>query len=687
MDQIHEIDCCTAEILRSLLQLSVPISSKNISQSIGVSARAVHYRINRIKPWLKKNGITLIVKTNYGILLQAKDSKKKELLEKINEYTFYSKEKRIYLILFSLFSTDAPLILKYFKEMLSISRSTVIKEIGQAKKWLIENKMMLFSKPNYGYWVEGREYIFRESLFNCILNGAYEFKQQNDLMEYCFSGVPKKMLNNTFVGMVESYFGEVDFYYLNNLLNTILDVQLTDRSNYSLILRLAILITRCKKGKNIRNISSGLGDFKQKNEYYWAEFLSKKIGKYYNLSLGLEEISYITKYLLDARVIRPVDGVSIDLDKIDELDNELINAVDSFLCQISKRLHPSLMLDVELKHNLALHIKYINERTAFLFPEDNPVIQEIKEEYSRIYYIVNQCIKESKISNLSKFPDEIGYLTIHIATALERLHYKRKNNKTVLLVCNTGIASALLLKSKIKSEFWEIIIDDVISYKELLKRKNFKGIDFIISTIPLQLFQAPPVLVVDVLLKEKDIDNLKKAFITEGVGEIRLPNVSINDGPRLFTLIDNDLIDLKKKVKNWEDAAEEAGQLLYKNKIVEKRYVNSMKNVIRKFGPFMVAWPGVALLHATFDAGAKQLGMSLITLDKPVEFGHTENDPVDIVIALSIPADHSIPLALDQLNNMLSCERALNIIRSALRKNSVMNQIKNFSQKTTLNIN
>jgi len=680
MNQMREIDGCTVEILRSLLQLSAPISSKKISRNIGVSMRVVHYRINRIKPWLEENGFTLIVKPNYGIMLQAPDDKKKKLLEKINKFTFYSKEKRIYFILLSFFSTDTPLIHKYFEEMLSISRSTVIKEIAQAKKWLVDNKMTLFSKPNYGCWVEGPENVFRESLFNCILDGSYEFKQQNDLMEYCFSGIPKKILNNTFADRVKSYFGEVDFYYLNNLLNTIIDVQLTDRSNYSLILRIAILITRCMKGKNIRSIKSGLGDFKQKNEYYWAEFLSKKIGEYYNLSLGLEEISYITKYLLDAQAQRPVDGASIDPEKIEELDNELINAVDSFICQISKRLHPSLMLDAELKHNLALHIKHTFDQGAFLVSEDNPIIQEIKEEYSRIFFIVSQCIKESDISSLSKFPDEIEYLTIHIATALERLHYKRKNNKTILLVCNTGVASALLLKSKIKSEFPEIIINDVISYKELLKRKSFRGIDFIISTIQLKLFRAPPVLVVDVLLKEKDIDNLEKAFITEGASENQSPKVSKNDGPRLSTLIDNDLIEIKNKVNNWEDAAQEAGQLLYKNKIVEKRYINSMKNVIREFGSFIVAWPGVALLHATFDSGAKQLGMSLITLDTPVEFGHTENDPVDIVIALSIPADHSIPLALDQLNNMLSCKQAIKIIRSAHRKNTVMNQIKNFSQ-------
>jgi mannitol/fructose-specific phosphotransferase system IIA component (Ntr-type) len=40
--------------------------------------------------------------------------------------------------------------------------------------------------------------------------------------------------------------------------------------------------------------------------------------------------------------------------------------------------------------------------------------------------------------------------------------------------------------------------------------------------------------------------------------------------------------------------------------------------------------------------------MSLVTQQIPVEFGHAENDPVDIIIALSIPQGYSIPMALDQ---------------------------------------
>lgn len=156
----------------------------------------------------------------------------------------------------------------------------------------------------------------------------------------------------------------------------------------------------------------------------------------------------------------------------------------------------------------------------------------------------------------------MGYLTIHIAAALERQRYNEKSTKTILIVCNAGMASALLLKSKILSEFSDISIESVISYHELLERKDFSGIDIIISTIPLHLRNAPPIMVVNVILKEKDLANLQKVLVVQKNDGAALPQVSVADGPRLSALIDNSLIALKEKTDDWKGACEIAGTLL-----------------------------------------------------------------------------------------------------------------------------
>jgi mannitol/fructose-specific phosphotransferase system IIA component (Ntr-type) len=109
-----------------------------------------------------------------------------------------------------------------------------------------------------------------------------------------------------------------------------------------------------------------------------------------------------------------------------------------------------------------------------------------------------------------------------------------------------------------------------------------------------------------------------------------------------------------------------------------------MKRVVKEFGPYIVVWPGVAMLHANCAEGVRQPGMSLVTLQNPVEFGHPENDPVDIILALSIPQGYSITLALDQLNRLLTDEKALQRLRLSYHRSTVMMLVKKFSQEVLL---
>jgi ascorbate PTS system EIIA or EIIAB component len=58
---------------------------------------------------------------------------------------------------------------------------------------------------------------------------------------------------------------------------------------------------------------------------------------------------------------------------------------------------------------------------------------------------------------------------------------------------------------------------------------------------------------------------------------------------------------------------------------------------VEELGPYMVVAPGVALAHARPEDGALSLGLTVATLSEAVQFGHAENDPVDVVFAFGSP--------------------------------------------------
>lgn len=100
-------------------------------------------------------------------------------------------------------------------------------------------------------------------------------------------------------------------------------------------------------------------------------------------------------------------------------------------------------------------------------------------------------------------------------------------------------------------------------------------------------------------------------------------------------LISEDSVEVNVAVGDWKEAVRESGFLLEKCGKVEHRYTESMVENVEKMGPYIVVAPGIAMPHARFDKGVKEIGISLLFLKTPVNFGNPENDPVKIVAALS----------------------------------------------------
>ncbi len=106
-----------------------------------------------------------------------------------------------------------------------------------------------------------------------------------------------------------------------------------------------------------------------------------------------------------------------------------------------------------------------------------------------------------------------------------------------------------------------------------------------------------------------------------------------------MNIVDKENIRLKVAAGDWKEAVREAGDLLLRSGRITEGYISSMIDSIEKLGPYIVIIPGVALPHARPDETVLTGGTSLITLERPVEFGNAENDPVDVVVAFAARSD------------------------------------------------
>ncbi|MBM7556104.1 PTS sugar transporter subunit IIA [Halanaerobacter jeridensis] len=113
------------------------------------------------------------------------------------------------------------------------------------------------------------------------------------------------------------------------------------------------------------------------------------------------------------------------------------------------------------------------------------------------------------------------------------------------------------------------------------------------------------------------------------------------------------------EVENWQEVTKKAGELLLKDELIEEEYITAMINSIKENGPYVVLAQGIAILHARPEDGVKELGMSLITLDPPIEFGHQSNDPVEVALAFGAVDEEKHVEAMSELTTLLMSDNVV----------------------------
>lgn len=99
-------------------------------------------------------------------------------------------------------------------------------------------------------------------------------------------------------------------------------------------------------------------------------------------------------------------------------------------------------------------------------------------------------------------------------------------------------------------------------------------------------------------------------------------------------------ITTKASAKDWRDAIRLSGAGLVTGGAATADYTDQMIAAVEEHGPYIVIAPGIALAHGRPSDAVLTGGLSWVSLEKPVEFGHAKNDPVSLVIGLAA-TDHT----------------------------------------------
>lgn len=449
---------------------------------------------------------------------------------------------------------------------------------------------------------------------------------------------------------------------------------LFDRTHIELTLYLGIMKNRIRTGMVIKNAPVN----KDHERVGYASDARKILDDVHPDQAGLDldaETQYLANLLSQCFIYGANDsgGQRLNINTKGS-HSKLSRAV---VHEIAKYLHAGLYEDKELTGCIEWELDHNADQRGFAetagsFPKISASRNSTEQILSKI---LTPILAAEQVHNIEEI---IMAISNHTLAALERVR-SSSFQRRVLLVCGAGIATAFSLRSQLNTLLPEIDVVEMVSVFELAHDTALiEGCDAIISTIPLGNITSVPQIKVNSLLTEEDIAHIRRTLELDSRYPLEAAPPFVKRQSGFNEILDSHTIQTGIQARQPAEVIEAAGRLLLKVDAIWPSYINAMKNLYSLYGAYMVIAPNTALLHAGPEMGSKKLAISLITLEKPIAFGHKLYDPVKIALAFSSPVNSvhtdilshvfsffALPENRTLIANAGSAEQILSILKSS----------------------
>ena len=551
------------KIIVSIINSHHGITLQDISTEIGVSRRTVLREMSSIYEWFEKREFNVERHSSKGIFLEITESDKLELLNELNEEQivhYYNKKERTLYIITELLMNKEALKLSYFSTVLQVSEASISTDLNRVEEWLSNYKLKLERKQGYGILVEGRELDKRRALVN-IMYEMLDGNQLRDAVQRQIGMESQKVKVTSKIRL--SLLNMIDVDTISVIENAISDAEkdmgfkLAESSYIALAVHLALALKRIMNDETITIRPEILDDLRLDDEYIVASKLIQTLRSNIDINIPEDEVGYVTLHLKGARYKNGLfESKMIKFDERVISNYELTSIVTKMISKVGDLSGYNLKEVDSLLIGLIDHLRPAISRIELNLDIRNPLLKKIKNEYKELFEMSKQgCEILQEELGIILPESEIGYIAMHIGSAIEQIKNKKAYNDqkyNIIVTCISGIGTSKMLAERIKKEFDNLNIVEVYSSTSIksdwLKRHD---IDLILSTVHF-VNDTVPVLTVNPLLPDKDI---KK--INQKLNSLTIVNSKTSKDKS------EDLIEILQITKNYSEAMIEVLQNIH----------------------------------------------------------------------------------------------------------------------------
>jgi lichenan operon transcriptional antiterminator len=464
-------------------------TGKSIAILMGVSPRTIRNDVKALNRVLRNYGAEIVSKRGMGYKLEIRNNTKfseidNHVIDNNHCFTFPAEKSELLLLIIKKILinmlVNKKLYLQELADELFISLTTLKNNLpavnNELKKFDLKVKIDRFN----GIRIEGDEDKFRYCVSEYIFRGDNYASHQLfsiDEMMQIKDIITKILLNHNFI--------------------------LTDMAINNLIIHIQISIQRSLANMHLSYSNQAKKELKNTPEFTIAAEIINEIKNRLGKNID-SEIYYLTQHLVSSGKLIYHQMNSFELNKIH-------NIIMKVMEQIKIETSIDFTKDLELRNHLTVHLSAALNRLKYKMNIRNDLLNQIKYNYPlafEIAVIASKKIKE--ITNFSINEDEIGYIAIHFGAALERKGINEKNNiKKILIVCGSGLATASLLREKLKGFFGNQI--NIIETTSLLKLnvEMINQADLILTTVPINNLKSKKIMLINPILNHKDLVEIK----------------------------------------------------------------------------------------------------------------------------------------------------------------------------------
>lgn len=469
--------------LLDMMSTDTYITAKDISSRFQISLKTVRNRIKDLRTELNNFGADIISKPRYGYQLKIIDP---QIYSKIFQNQTLdipeNTQARENYILTYLLNHNEYIKVDDLGELLYITRNRISASLKKVEFLANRYYLRIERKPNYGIALRGNEFDKRRLICDYFLN--VDEKQRTF---YQNQNIELKHIANLVIPLLQEY-----------------ELHLSETAFENFIGYLLIQRERIKQefyiGDNGENLLSiGIKEIAFRNE------LVHVLEKSFHLTYSLYEQNYILLHIAGKRNVGNVNNNESNFvikEEIDRLVMEMINA-------IYQEFQVDMRSNFDIRMGLNQHLVPFDIRMKYDIPFANPMIQDIKQNYSfayRIALFIRPLLE--KIYQKAIPEDEIGYFALIFQLAIEQK--KSSQKRDILIICSTGKSSSRLLMYRYKHEFKDYIDHIYVCDSFEMNTFDYNKVDYVFTTIPINIEIPKPIVKINNFLENDDIQRIKK---------------------------------------------------------------------------------------------------------------------------------------------------------------------------------